>query len=105
MTHTFIVFKNLQKECVIDLDIKQLHHLGCDWVDNGQMFLHQSANILINLIEVVTNVAHLKTISNIQIPAHYIVPIPAKRTGKCNTTTPYIFLVETSEVISIQIPS
>ena len=24
------------------LDVHQSYHLGCDWTDNGCMFLHQS---------------------------------------------------------------
>ena len=36
--HTFIVCKRLQKELVIGLDMQQLHHLGCDWTNDGWMF-------------------------------------------------------------------
>ena len=43
--HTFIICKNSQKELIIDLDMQQLHWIGYDWINNGQLFLHQGTNI------------------------------------------------------------
>ena len=45
---------------------------------------------------------HLRTVSNIEIPAHSIVPIPTKKTGKCTTDALCIFQVEISEIIGVQ---
>ena len=38
--HTFIICKKLQKELVIGLDMQQLHCLGCDCTNDGQIFLY-----------------------------------------------------------------
>ena len=65
---TFIGCKNLQKELIIHLYIQILYLLGCNWTDNGCIFIHQVANVLINSIDIVINVSHLKTICNVQIP-------------------------------------
>ena len=46
--HAFNVCKKLQKALVIGLAMQLLHQLGCDWTDNGCMFLHQGTNKLIN---------------------------------------------------------
>ena len=48
--HTFIMCNNLQEELIMGLDMQQLHHLGCNWTENGFMFLHQGPSILINSI-------------------------------------------------------
>ena len=68
------------------------------------MFLHQGTIVLINSIDI-TNVTHLKTISNVWIPAHSFVAIPTKRTGKCIPNTPFILGVEIDEIIGVQTPS
>ena len=64
--HTFIVHKNLHKELITELGMQQLHQIDCNWTDNGHMFLHQGTNVLINSIDVVTNVTHLRTISKMR---------------------------------------
>ena len=56
--------KNLQKDLVIVPDMQQFHQLGYNWTANGWMLLHQGTNILLISIDIVTNVTHLKTISN-----------------------------------------
>ena len=68
--HMFIVCKQLQKEHVIGLDMEQLHHLGYDWTNDGQVVLLQGTNILINSIDAVVDTTNLKTISNIHILTH-----------------------------------
>ena len=45
---------------IIGLEMQQLHHLDSKWTDNRQKFLHQGTNVLISLIDVVTNLTHLK---------------------------------------------
>ena len=100
--HTFIVCKILQKECVIDLDMQHVHHLGCDWADIGWLFLCQSTDILIPSIDAVTIIRNLKTMSNAKISAHSIVTIPIKLTGKCIIATPYKLEVEIGEIVTIQ---
>ena len=35
---TMVMYAILQREVVIGLDMQQLHHLGCDWTNDGQMF-------------------------------------------------------------------
>ena len=76
--HTLIVWKKLEKEFVIGLEMLQLYHLGWDWTMDGWMFLHQGADILIYSIKAVVNNTSLKTISNIQTPIHCIANIPTK---------------------------
>ena len=76
--YTFILCNNLPKEPLIRCDMQQLYWLGGSWTDNHHMFLHQDT--LINSTEVVRNVTCLKTISNIEIPAHPIVNIPTRKT-------------------------
>ena len=44
------------------------------------MFLHQGTNILINSLDDITSNTKLKTISNVQIPAHCFVTIQTKLT-------------------------
>ena len=68
------------------------------------MFIHQGVTLLINSIDI-TNVTHLRTISNTEIPAHSIVTIPTRKTGECTTYTPCIIEVEIDEIIGIQNPS
>ena len=58
--------------------MQQLHHLGCDWTDKEQMFLHQGTNVLIISVDIITNVTNLKTISNVQIPSHSTVTLPTE---------------------------
>ena len=94
--YMFIVCTQLQKELIFKLYMQQLHQLGCDWVDNGCMFLPQGANALINSIDIM-NVTHLRAISNIEIPACSIVTIPTWKTGKCTTNAVCIFEVVISE--------
>ena len=103
--HTFIVCKNLQKELVIGLAMQQLYWLGCDWTSRSHMYLHQDENVLINSMDIVRSVTHLKTIGNVHIPAYAFVTIPAKRTEKCTTNTPCIFDIEINEIIGVQTPS
>ena len=55
------MYKKLGKEPVIGLDIQHLHHLSCDCISNGGMFLHQGTNLLISSIHIVMNVTYLKT--------------------------------------------
>ena len=43
-----------------------------------------------NSIDVVKNVGHLKTISNVEIHVHSIVTIPTREIGKCTTNTPCV---------------
>ena len=64
------------------------------------MFLH----VLFSLIDIVTNLAYLRTICIVQTPAHSIVTLPTKRNGKYNATTQCIFEVEINEIINIQSP-
>ena len=85
--------RNLQKELVIGLNMKQLYQLGGGWNDNGYMLLQQVANVLIYSIKSVVNVTNLKTISNVKIPAHSIATLPTKRAGKCSTSRTCIFEV------------
>ena len=33
--HTFIMGRKLHNERIIGFDMQQLHHLGCDWADDG----------------------------------------------------------------------
>ena len=66
------------------------------------MFLHEGTNILINSIDAVGNVTNLQTISNVQIPVHYITTIPTKLTGKYIATTTCILEVVIDEIINIQ---
>ena len=65
--------KKLHKE--LGIDMQQLHHLGCDLTDDGQMFLHQGTDICINSIDAVMNLTNLKTFRNMHIPAYCIVII------------------------------
>ena len=81
--------------------MQQLFQLCCDWTDNGHMFLHQGAKIFINSIDIVKNVTHLRTISNIEIPAHSVVTIPTRKTGRCTTNTPCIFEVDINKILSV----
>ena len=60
------------------------------------MFLHQGTNVLINSINGVTVVSHLKTMSNLQISGHSIVTLPTRKTGKCTTNTSCIYEVQYS---------
>ena len=46
------------------------------------MFICKGTDILINSADAAINITKLKTISNIQIPAHCIATIPTKLTGK-----------------------
>ena len=59
-------------------------------------------NILINLIDIVTDVIHLRMASHTEIPAHYIVTIPTSNTGKCSNNTLCISKEEISEIIGVQ---
>ena len=68
------------------------------------MFLHKGTNILINSVDIITSVAHLRTISNIEIPAHSFLTIPTKKTGKCTTNLPCIHEVEINEILGVKIP-
>ena len=49
--------------------------------------------------DIVMNMTHLRTISNIQIPAHSIEIIPTRKTGECTIYTPCIFEMEMNEII------
>ena len=51
--------KKLGIELVIGLDMQQLHHIGCDWTDNGWMFLQQGADMH-SSIDAVQNITNLK---------------------------------------------
>ena len=102
--YTLILCETLQKEIIIRHDMQQLYQLGCDWTDNNCMFLHQGVKVLINSVDAFTDMTYLKTISNIEIPAYSIVTIPIRKTGKCITSEPCIFEVETSEIIGVQNP-
>ena len=90
--HTFIICKKMQ----------QLHHVGCDWTNDRQMFLHQGTDIHINSIHLAVNTTNLKTIHNIQICTHCIAAKIIKLTGQCIASTPYILDVEINELISMQ---
>ena len=80
--------------------MQQLYQLGCDWTDNGCMFLHQGTIVLINSIDI-TNVTHLRTISNIEICASYIVTQHTRKTGKCSTNVPCVYVVEVNEMLGV----
>ena len=64
--------EKLQKELFIGFDMQQVHCLGCNWTNNGCMFLHHSSDILISSIDAVPNITNWKTISNVQITSHSI---------------------------------
>ena len=81
-----------------------MYQLGCAWTDNGCMFLYQSINVLVNSIDIVTNVTHLKTISNIGIPTYCIMILPSRKTGKYTTNTPCMYEVEINKIIGVQTP-
>ena len=84
--------------------MQQLHHLGCAWTDNGQMYLNQGNDILFSFIDAFTNITNLRTVSNVQIPVHSLATIPTKINGKCIAVIPYILEVDINETISIQNP-
>ena len=65
----------MQKELVIGLDMQQVHHLGHDCIENGHMFLHHGADILITSIDSTIKEPQLCTVSNFKGPAHSIVMI------------------------------
>ena len=65
----YTVFKIPQNELVVGIDMLQLHCLGCKWTENGHIFLHQSADILITLTGITIKEPQLQTIRNIEIPA------------------------------------
>ena len=67
---TFIKCRNFQKELVIGLDIQQLHHLGCDLMENSHMFLYWYPLVLIYAIDTVAEDPHLRIISNIERSLH-----------------------------------
>ena len=77
--HTFIICKNLQKELVKGLDMPQVHHLGCDWTENGHMLLHWGADTLIISIDIPIKEPQLWTISNVKVPVCSIVTIPTRK--------------------------
>ena len=52
--------KNLQKELVIVLDMQHIYCSGSDWTENGHMFLHQGANMLVNSVEIARNEPRLQ---------------------------------------------
>ena len=56
---TFIVCKNLQKECVIRWDMQHLHHSGCALTERGHLLSHQGAQLSINSIDTVMDEAQL----------------------------------------------
>ena len=66
------------------------------------MFLQQGTSIIINSINVVTNVNSLKTLSNISINSHSVETKTIQRTVKFTTSTPIIFEVENNEIIGRQ---
>ena len=39
--------------------MQQLHHLDCDWTENGHIFLHQVSHILISPIDTVIEVLQM----------------------------------------------
>ena len=61
--------------------MKQVHHSSCEWAENGHMFLHQGADVLINSVDITINEPHLQTISNTKVPACSVVTIPTVRSG------------------------
>ena len=89
--HTFIVFKNVQKELLIWLHVQQLHYLGCHLTESGHKFLHQGTNVLINSIDSIINELLLWTISNIEIPTCCIATISTMRTGTYMSGTPCVY--------------
>ena len=83
--------------------MQQLYQLSCYWTDSCCMLLHQGTNLAVNSIDVVTNVAQLRTIKNIEIHAHSIVIIPTrKKTGMCTLRTPCIYEVQINEIMVVQ---
>ena len=82
---------------------EQLYQLGCDWTDNCHMFVHQSANILINLIDVFRNMTQLK----LQVMYRFLcstATIPTKMTSMCTSKTLCIFDMVIDEIIGVQYP-
>ena len=52
----------------MELNTKKLYQLVCERTDDGHMLSHQDTNVLINSINVVTNVYYM--FSNIDISAY-----------------------------------
>ena len=64
--------------------------------------LHEGTDILISSTDALPNTTNLRTISIMQIPAHFIVTILTKLNSKCITATPCILEVDIDEMVSIQ---
>ena len=86
--HPFIVCMKLQKELVIGVDMQLIPHLGCGWTDDGQMFLNQGMDILINSIDAVVSIANLKKLLAMCRFSACIVSLPTKVADKCIASTP-----------------
>ena len=96
----FILCKNLQKP-FIGLDMKVICHLGCDWTEDGEMFLHQGTWVLINSIDTLANEPYLQTISNIEVPAYSIVTIPQRKFDICTSNTLFVYEIQAKERLTI----
>ena len=78
--------------------------MSCDCSSNSHMLLLQGTNVLLNSKAIVTNVAHLRTISNIELPASSIVTLLTMKIGKHITNVPLIYEVENNEILFVQNP-
>ena len=79
MTDSFIMCKYLTKDVVIGLDIQQIYRIGCNWTEDGKVYLHHGQNILINSPNVNTDNPKLTTVGTLQIPALVLASIPARK--------------------------
>ena len=77
MTHSFIACKHFTEDLVIGLYMQQMYGIGCNWITEGKMYLHQGCPF--NSFNVNTVKPKPLTSSTIQKPAQTIVTIPAKK--------------------------
>ena len=71
--------------------MQQIYRLGCDWTDNGHMFIHQGESILINTIEIDMHIAYLKTVSNIEVPTCCTATILDRNANIHSVNTPFVY--------------
>ena len=89
--HTFIKCMNFQKELVIGFDIQQLHHLGCDLMENDHMFLYGGVDILVTSINIATKEQQLCIISNYKVPTNSILMIATRKSGISISNTSCVY--------------
>ena len=75
--------------------MQAVHHIGCDWMENDHMILHQGPDILIISIDITIKEKQLQTISNVEIPAYSIVTIPTRKSGIGISNIPCVYEVKT----------